>query len=211
MIDQLHYLQVLSKLGATIQEIGWLCGYADVYEFQTYFYEIYGTTPEVHFLATRDDTQVVKGEKKRLRATLKQLRKEMKGELPKDLLIVSRVNELAHSLTPKESIVTILGLSEQEINESVTRVTGYSLDALLTQRTEVTKSQLRKEQIKGAKKGNQVLLIHLGEHLLNQSKKSEPMQVNLSLSKLIEEAHRQIGGAQVPQPPKLIEGANEAT
>ncbi len=209
MIDSINFLYTLKTAGANVTEIAWICGYADVIEFQDYFNELYHNIPEIYLLNPPENFKISKEDREYCRKLITRVREEMQGDRPKDVLIVSRVTELAQSLTPKDSILAILGLSEADITESLQRERGMTFDEFLKIRSEVTKSQLRKEQIKGAKKGNQVLLVHLGEHLLSQSKKSDPMQVNVSLSKLIEEAHKQIESHPKPNllsPPNPFTG-----
>lgn len=196
MIDQIHYLQTLFRAGANVPEIAWVCGYADVVDFRTYFHELHGSIPEIYFKNSKKTIRLTPEERTFLSEHLKKVRAEMVGEAPRDLLIISRVTELSRCFTPKESIIHILGITEKEIDESVRRVKGVSFEQFLQINEETTKSQLRREQVKLAKKGNHQMLTHLGESLLDQNRKKE-IEMRVSIAKLIEESHKELTGVEI--------------
>lgn len=107
--------------------------------------------------------------------------------------ILKTIEEYSQSLSPAEEIMTALGLTEDELDTIIKVYYPKETFKNFVDRSQITtKIKLRKAQIDKGLHGSEKLLIHLGEVELGQKKKDQAINLNISISKLIEEAHKEI-------------------
>ncbi len=106
-----------------------------------------------------------------------------------------KIVEYAFTLAPSTEIQKVLAIEESDLDALIQVFHPNESFKAFVERCHIeTKIRIRKAQLEKGFNGNEKILIHLGETVLEQAKKKVEPQINLNISiaKLIEEARKEI-------------------